>query len=222
MTRRFKSKPHVQYAPLAFRVFGEVPPALFATHAAVAYRAPSGPGKRLVGQIMLATRLMPGALILEALQQIGWAKRMNFEQLINWSRSSRFLRFAAVGATGVLVNEATLLLAHGVCGAGAYASWFIAFAVGVTYSWWGNRNLTFADRASEGHISMLAEWARFVATNSFGAAVNFAIYSLLLSFAAHPLNIPYVALVIGILAGLVFNFILSNKLVFRDKGEGLE
>jgi putative flippase GtrA len=93
--------------------------------------------------------------------------------------------------------------------------WFIAFVPAVTFTWWGNRNLTFADQASGGPAGMLAEWARFVATNSLGAAANFAVYALLIGFAPWPLNVPYLALAVGILVGLVFNFTLSKKLVFR-------
>ena len=64
---------------------------------------------------------------------------------------------------------------------------------------------------------MLAEWGRFVMANGLGAAVNFAIYSALISLAPDPLGIPYVALPIGILAGLIFNFTLSKQLVFRGE-----
>ena len=130
--------------------------------------------------------------------------------------ASRFLRFAAVGAAGFFVNEAALLLAHGLLGAGPRAGWFIAFVPAVTFTWWGNRKLTFADKASNHHIGLLAEWARFVATNSLGAAANFAVYALLIADAPYPLNIPYIALAVGILVGLAFNFTLSKKLVFRN------
>jgi putative flippase GtrA len=129
--------------------------------------------------------------------------------------ASRFLRFAAVGAAGFFVNEAALALAHELLGAGPRVGWFIAFVPAVTFTWWGNRKLTFADKASDGHVGMLAEWARFVATNGIGAAANFAIYAALIGLAPFPLNIPYVALAVGILVGLVFNFTLSKRLVFR-------
>jgi putative flippase GtrA len=130
--------------------------------------------------------------------------------------ASRFLRFAVVGAAGFFVNEAALALAHEFLGAGPHAGWFIAFVPAVTFTWWGNRKLTFADQASDGHVGMLAEWARFVATNGIGAAANFAVYAALIGYAPFPLDIPYVALAVGILVGLVFNFTLSKKLVFRN------
>ena len=130
--------------------------------------------------------------------------------------ASRFLRFSAVGGAGFFVNEAALALAHELLGAGPRLGWLIAFFPAVTFTWWGNRKLTFAEHASEGHIGMATEWLRFVATNSIGAAANFAVYALLIGTAPWPLNIPYAALAVGILAGLVFNFTLSKKLVFRS------
>lgn len=129
--------------------------------------------------------------------------------------ASRFLRFAAVGGAGFFVNEAALLFAKQILGAGDRLGWFIAFAPAVTFTWWGNRKLTFAEHASEGHRGMLAEWARFVLTNSLGAAANFIVYATLIAHAPWPLDVAYVALAIGILVGLVFNFTLSKRLVFR-------
>lgn len=129
--------------------------------------------------------------------------------------SSRFLRFGVVGGAGFFVNEAALLLAKELFLAGDKLSWFIAFVPAVTFTWWGNRVLTFAEHASEGHRGMLAEWARFVAANGVGAAANFAVYAVLTGYAPWPFHIAYIALAIGILVGLVFNFTLSKKLVFR-------
>ena len=130
--------------------------------------------------------------------------------------SSRFLRFAAVGGAGFFVNEAALLLAKELLHAGDKLSWFIAFAPAVTFTWWGNRTITFHEHKSTGHAGMLGEWARFVATNSLGAVANFAVYALLIGYAPWPLKVPYVALFFGVLVGLVFNFTLSKKLVFRN------
>jgi len=137
------------------------------------------------------------------------------KDLLKRLSASRFIRFAAVGGAGFFVNEAALALAHELLGAGPRAGWFIAFVPAVTFTWWGNRKLTFADKASSHHVGILAEWARFVATNSLGAAANFAVYALLIGSTPWPFNIPYAALAIGVLVGLVFNFTLSKKLVFR-------
>jgi hypothetical protein len=41
------------------------------------------------------------------------------------------------------------------------------------------------------------------------------LYSTLVRFAPPPANNLYVALVLGVLGGLIFNFTLSKKLVFK-------
>jgi putative flippase GtrA len=41
------------------------------------------------------------------------------------------------------------------------------------------------------------------------------LYSTLVRFAPPPLNNLYVALVVGVLAGLAFNFTLSRVMVFK-------
>jgi putative flippase GtrA len=122
---------------------------------------------------------------------------------------SAFLRFAAVGAAGFVVNEAALYAAIHWLHLGKDAAWFFAFVPAVTFTWWGNRTLTFREHASH---AWLREWARFAATNSLGALVNLAVYETLIHFTkldAMP------ALAAGVLAGMVFNFTLSKRLVFR-------
>jgi putative flippase GtrA len=126
---------------------------------------------------------------------------------------SQFLRFALVGAAGFVVNEAALWVALHLLHLGKDAGWFFAFLPAVTFTWWGNRSFTFRAHASRGARAMLSEWARFVATNSFGAVVNLAVYELLVHFTAAD---PLLALACGVLAGMVFNYTLSKRLVFRN------
>ncbi|MBV9989790.1 MAG: GtrA family protein [Alphaproteobacteria bacterium] len=123
---------------------------------------------------------------------------------------SAFLRFAAVGAAGFVVNEAALYVAIHWLHLGKDAAWFFAFVPAVTFTWWGNRTLTFREHASD---RLLAEWLRFVATNSLGALVNLAVYEALVHFTRLD---AMLALAAGVLAGMVFNFTLSKKLVFRS------
>lgn len=139
------------------------------------------------------------------------------KQLIDKVAASKLVRFGAVGGAGFFVNEAALVVAKNVLGLGDHAAWLFGFAVAVTFTWWGNRTFTFHEHKSFGHLGMLGEWLRFVATNSFGAIANYAVYALLIEFAPWPLKVPYVALFFGVLVGMVFNFTLSKKLVFRPR-----
>jgi putative flippase GtrA len=127
---------------------------------------------------------------------------------------SAFLRFALVGAAGFVVNEAALWIALHLLHLGKDAAWFFAFVPAVTFTWWGNRTFTFHEHASSGARAMLREWIRFVATNSFGALVNLAVYELLIHLTGAD---PLLALACGVLAGMAFNFTLSKRLVFRPK-----
>ena len=123
-----------------------------------------------------------------------------------------FLRFALVGAAGFVVNEAALWVALHYLHLGKDVAWFFAFVPAVTFTWWGNRSFTFREHASTGARAMLHEWVRFVATNSFGALVNLVVYELLIHLTAAS---PLLALACGVLAGMVFNFTLSKRFVFR-------
>lgn len=132
------------------------------------------------------------------------------------SRLPPFLRFAIVGALGFLVDIAVLWLALEAAGIGPYAGRAISFAVTVTFTWAMNRYLTFGERRARGIGGMAREWVRFVAANSIGLAVNYAVYAALVSWAEGWLASPYVAAGCGAVAGLVFNYAASSRLVFTS------
>jgi putative flippase GtrA len=126
---------------------------------------------------------------------------------------SRFLRFALVGTAGFVVNTAVFWVGHHLVGLNTYWSWYPAFLVAVTFTWWGNRTLTFHDHAAR--ISLVREWGKFVAASGFGAVANLALFTALIRFAPPPANNWFLALAAGTLFGLVFNFTLSRRYVFR-------
>jgi putative flippase GtrA len=127
----------------------------------------------------------------------------------------RFLRFAFVGTAGFLVNELVLFISLHFVGLDKYQAWFPAFAVAVTFTWWGNRTLTFRERAAKNNIAF--EWLTFVLTNGLGALANFACYYALVKYVPPPVGNPLLANVVGTLIGLVFNFTVSSRVVFRHK-----
>jgi len=129
---------------------------------------------------------------------------------------SRFLRFGAVGGAGFVVDEAVLAICHYAIGLDRYSARAISIFCAMTFTWWGNRNLTFAEHAATGGARALArEWFKFVLANAVGAVANYGAYSLLVGFAPAPLSNPLLATAIGVGVGLVFNFTLSKRFVFR-------
>jgi putative flippase GtrA len=135
--------------------------------------------------------------------------------------ASKFVRFGVVGGLGMPVNLAALAVAKEGLGLQDLLAWFFGFFVAVTFTWWGNRTFTFHEHKSTGHSGILAEWLRFFLTNSFGAAANWVVYALLLWWVPWPLGLlraawrAYPALCVGVLVGMVFNYTLSKRLVFR-------
>lgn len=130
-------------------------------------------------------------------------------------RSSQFLRFAIVGAAGFVVDEGVLWLMHRVIGLDPFSARAISIFSAMTFTWWGNRTLTFSAHAAEGAGAVVKEWLRFVAANALGALINYGTYASLVKFAPAPLNNAYLATAIGVGIGLIFNFTLSKRFVFR-------
>lgn len=127
---------------------------------------------------------------------------------------SRFLRFAIVGAGGFVVDECVLAAMHYGAGLDRYTARAISILCAMTFTWWGNRNLTFREHAAIGG-ARLQEWFRFVLANALGAVINYGVYSALVSFAPAPANNPLLAAAAGVGVGLIFNFTLSKRFVFK-------
>jgi putative flippase GtrA len=126
-----------------------------------------------------------------------------------------FMRFALIGAGGYLVD--TLVLALDTRVLDPFSGRVLSIFVAMTFTWLGNRILTFPQHAARGSLSAIAhEWLRFTGANIVGAVINYTIYALLLSFAGGPFADKFVAQACGVGAGLLFNFTLSKTLVFRS------
>jgi putative flippase GtrA len=124
------------------------------------------------------------------------------------------LRFAVIGTLGMPVDWCALqLFLH--WGTDPYFGRILAWLVAATFTWLGNRYFTFADTRSHTVLGTLNEWGRFLAANAVGGLVNVGLYSVMLRFAPPPFNDINLAFVAGVLLGLVFNFLLSKRMVFR-------
>jgi putative flippase GtrA len=136
----------------------------------------------------------------------------------HWLLGQSFIRFGLVGAGGYLVDAAMLALTTGPMGMDPYRGRAIAIAVAMIATWLGNRYFTFAGRRARGSLdAIMQEALKFAGTNLIGAAVSYGVYAVLVRFAAEPWNNLFLAQIIGVLAGLVFNFTLSRTLVFTNK-----
>jgi putative flippase GtrA len=135
--------------------------------------------------------------------------------LLAWAWRQPFIRFAAVGGAGYLVNAAALTFFTRSLHLDADPALACAIFVAMCFTWVGNRYLTFGARRAHGFRGMVEEWLRFVGANLLGAVVNYAVALALLHYGPGWLHNLYVAQACGVLAGLAFNFTLSSLVVFR-------
>jgi putative flippase GtrA len=130
--------------------------------------------------------------------------------------SSQFIRFGVVGAGGYVVDASVLFLMLHWAKLDPYSGRIVSYLAAATFTWVGNRYLTFADQRAHLFHGILREWVRFLAANAIGGLVNVGLYATLVRYAPPPVNNPFVAQLFGVAAGLVFNFTLSKRLVFRE------
>lgn len=138
------------------------------------------------------------------------------------SVSRELLTFALIGIGGLFVDMAALAIALHLLGLDPYGGRVFSYLTAATFTWYLNRRFTFIGVSRRG---ALRQWAKFLAANGVGAAVNYGVYVLVLRAGpallaglgltmAGPL-LPYAGVAAGSISGLIFNFVLSKFVVFR-------
>jgi putative flippase GtrA len=127
--------------------------------------------------------------------------------------NTEFVRFGAVGTAAFVVDTTVLYLALWA-GLGLYAGRVVSYLAAATFTWYGNRSITFETHA-RGASAVAAEWLRFLLTNLVGGAVNYAVYAALVGHSDFVRAYPVLGVAAGSIAGLSVNFTLSKFLVFR-------
>jgi putative flippase GtrA len=127
----------------------------------------------------------------------------------------QFLRFGAVGVVGFCVDAAALYACVLVLHTDPYSGRVISYLIAATSTWALNRKFTFrdADRSAPHR-----QWAKFVAVNAIGGAVNYCVYAAIVTFAPPHSLVPLIGVAAGSLSGLLFNFLASRRLVFAKAG----
>ena len=130
--------------------------------------------------------------------------------------AQEFLRFGVIGLLGFFVDLGAFHLGLDVCGFGHYGSAFFAFPFAASFTWIGNRLFTF--REGGRHLSVAAQWARFMSICTVGIVINRGTFSLLTATLPLVYAHPALGLIAGSVAGMFFNFALARRWVF-GKGE---
>ncbi len=123
----------------------------------------------------------------------------------------RVAKFGAVGAGGVVVNLALLYLLTDIAGLHYAASAFIAIEASIIFNFLLNDRWTFGDRRG---TRLLSRLVKFNAVSGVGVALNMGIMALLVeSGGVYYLLAEFLA----ILGAFVWNYTLSNRLVWRKR-----
>lgn len=124
-----------------------------------------------------------------------------------------FLKFGMVGVTGLMWDTLAVYGFRPLLG--LTGATLLAYFIAASMNWLANRLWTFrhvvhADRP-------LVQWARFLMANSLGFVMNRGMVFTLFLVAPLCRTIPVLALAAGSLTGLVANFTLSHRMVFRHR-----
>ena len=135
---------------------------------------------------------------------------------MDYTTRVRFLKFSVIGVVSFLIDalafKATLSI-----GVSPYGARVVSFLVATTAAWWLNRTFTFHDAGCE---RWERQWARFMAANLVGGAVNYAVFAVMIATWPLAQAYPLLALAAGSASGVFFNFTAYRRYVFRI-GTGL-
>jgi putative flippase GtrA len=132
-----------------------------------------------------------------------------------WSQSA-FLRFAFIGTVAFVIDTIVLYILLWI-GIGHYRGRVVSYLTALTFTWYGNRRITFVSTRAHGARGIAAEWVRYLMANLTGGLVNYLMYAWLVSAFPIVRENPVLGVAAGAIAGLSVNFTLSKMLVFRGK-----
>ena len=122
----------------------------------------------------------------------------------------RFVRFAAVGCAGFIVDVGVLYALEPWLG--WYAGRVLSFLAAATATWEMNRRWTFPDLAAAS--GRWRQYLGYVASMLGGAAINYAVYAITLQHVEGRLA-PALGVALGSIAGLVANYLSARFVIFR-------
>ena len=142
-------------------------------------------------------------------EQLRYLRHLRRLYMHSFYHSTEFVHFAAVGASGVLVNLGALTLGLAV---GMPRPLAVAFGIGVsiTSNFLLNRRFTFSHAR---HYPVARQFAHYVASVALGALVNYAVTLALLAWI--PRLLPQGTALGGIASGTLLNYLTAKFFVFR-------
>lgn len=132
--------------------------------------------------------------------------------------ATKLLKFAMVGGIGFVVDTLIFILLYQLLELDMMVARLLAFIVAATTTWLGNRIFTFSSQCTS---NKLIQWQRFISVACFSAIPNFLVFKLIMSLIDSYFLGVYIALALGVFAGMVSNFLLSERWVFATREQKL-
>ncbi|MGI9308947.1 MAG: GtrA family protein [Gammaproteobacteria bacterium] len=124
--------------------------------------------------------------------------------------------FAIIGGIGFIVDAACLMLLISGFGWGKYTARLASFGVAVTVTWFLNRTWTFAETVTP---NKKREYTRYIAVQTIGVLLNFAVYGVCIETSVTMSDYPVLALAVGSIVAMFFNYAGSKRFVFNHRAE---
>ncbi|HOV32910.1 MAG TPA: glycosyltransferase family 2 protein [Candidatus Hydrogenedens sp.] len=171
------------------------------------------PVKKVVEIPIYFSRRVKGKSKLTFKEQIEYLIHLRRLYFFKYENLTYFFHFSVIGFSGTLVNllVLTVLVFLGVTVRLSVAA---AIIVSMLSNFVLNRWFTFPHAVKSPWLPQLIG---FISACSLGAVINYITVLLLLHFFPLLEHIPQIPAIIGIFAGLIFNFVLSKNFVFRKK-----
>ncbi|WP_252179684.1 GtrA family protein [Endozoicomonas sp. 4G] len=126
----------------------------------------------------------------------------------------RLSKFGMVGASGFLVDMGVFTLLGQWLGVPHLVARGGSYWVAASWNWFWNRTFTFSHVPKE---KKLKQWSKYLTMSLISFIPNWGTYYLLTTFVPFFMDYKQLALVSGVLAGMLFNFTIATVFVFAGR-----
>lgn len=151
-------------------------------------------------------------------EQLKYLRHLRRLYQFKFQTKAEFFQFAAVGSSGFIVDLVFYLLLQ-MMGLSHTAARAISFWPAVSWNWMLNRVITFSHREK---TKKSTQWGAFASSSLLGFAVNYGTYYTLTTFVPFFQEHMILALIVGVLMGMGFNFSISNLFIFKKLREEVD
>ncbi len=125
-----------------------------------------------------------------------------------------FVKFGAVGASGFLVDVSFFTLLHSYFGLAGEFARGIAYWIAATWNWFMNRSFTFAEAEK---VDRAGQWTKYLLMCLVSFFPNWGTFTVLTNGSEFFARNNQLALVAGVAAGMIFNFLGARFIIFRHQ-----